>query len=546
MLLNKAFSQGRDKSGDVAKIKRGGLTGGLRVGKPARQQTGKSAVRGGQPVIGFRAYQGPVFWDEESGILVLHWARQIGKSFTLAAWAVARLINKLETHREWLVTVLSNSRENGAEFCQKAGQACRLMDAAYETKDQSPDLTYGNMRMEIRITRRVKGQEHVGRIKVLAANPRTARGFSGDLILDEFAFHEDSSAIWEAAEPILAANREYLCRIASTGNGRHNLFHVMSAGPGPDNGEYFRSIGGYRVSRVTRTGAYQMGVKIFDAHTRAPITPEQARAQALDVRAYDQNYECKFNDENMCLLTHELIQAATRGGLPIDEQAWSDASLARMIVAEGPLHAGQDVGRNRDLSVIAVVEKSGGRRRVIAMLRMAGLRLPEQQKQLDRLFAAPKFRSISIDMTGLGLGLVEYAQLRWRRRVQGVNFSRTEPINDFIRSEGRAAETARVTENMAMDLLGHFERKSLTLEVQLDAALLEDLRKPERIVSPGGRVSIAATRTEAGHADHFWALALALRDAAGAHVPVAWAALPNPLPTIGNFGMGKVLRTIPM
>ena len=29
-----------------------------------------------------RPYQMPVFWDEESGIVVLHWARQVGKSFT--------------------------------------------------------------------------------------------------------------------------------------------------------------------------------------------------------------------------------------------------------------------------------------------------------------------------------------------------------------------------------------------------------------------------------------------------------------------------------
>ena len=43
---------------------------------------------------------------------------------------------------------------------------------------------------------------------------------SGDLILDEFAFHEDANAIWNAAEPILSSNADYLCRIASTPNGK--------------------------------------------------------------------------------------------------------------------------------------------------------------------------------------------------------------------------------------------------------------------------------------------------------------------------------------
>ncbi len=68
------------------------------------------------------------------------------------------------------------------------------------------------------------------RIKDLAANPRTARGFSGDLILDEFAFHHDDAAIWEAAEPILSSNKDFLCRIASTGNGRYNMFYRMATG----------------------------------------------------------------------------------------------------------------------------------------------------------------------------------------------------------------------------------------------------------------------------------------------------------------------------
>src|SRR5579871_1640945 len=38
--------------------------------------------------IAWREYQRPVVEDDVSGIVVLHWARQIGKSFTLAGWAV--------------------------------------------------------------------------------------------------------------------------------------------------------------------------------------------------------------------------------------------------------------------------------------------------------------------------------------------------------------------------------------------------------------------------------------------------------------------------
>ena len=70
-----------------------------------------------------------------------------------------------------------------------------IIDGLDADGEAEADEPYENMRFEVRITTGGK----TGRIKVLAANPRTARGFSGDLILDEFAFHEDSGSIWYAS-----------------------------------------------------------------------------------------------------------------------------------------------------------------------------------------------------------------------------------------------------------------------------------------------------------------------------------------------------------
>ena len=52
----------------------------------------------------------------------------------------------------------------------------------------------------------------------------------------------------------------------------------------------------------------------------------------------------------------------------------------------------------------------------------------------------------------------------------------------------------------------------------MDAGLRDDLRKPEKITSPGGRVSIAAARDVKDHADRFWAIALAIRATQAANV----------------------------
>jgi len=372
-------------------------------------------------------------------------------------------------------------------------------EALDQRTDISEDMKYDMMRGEVRIT--VEGQ--VGRILVLAANPRTARGFSGDLILDEFAFHENSQAIWEAAEPIISSNPDFLCRIASTGNGKRNMFYqLISEGRIP----YYR---------VRRSDAWaSREIKIYSAVTGKEITPTQARAEASDKRAYDQNYECMFNDENSALLTQELINAAQREGVLIENQEWSEATLIRLATQTiGDLYLGQDVGRNRDLSVQTVTEKIGQAYRIVAMLRMENMRLPAQRQQLKRIATLPKFKRGEIDMTGIGLGLFEFAQdessRTWGRKIFGVNFGSSEPISKRLKADGKKGEKARVTEIMATDMLGVFEDRRI--EIPMDPTLRDSLRKPEKIVSPGGRVSIAATRDDAGHADEFWSVALSIR-----------------------------------
>jgi phage FluMu gp28-like protein len=558
--------------------------------------------------VKLRPYQWPILHDHKSGIVVLHWARQIGKSYALAAWAVLRLLRR----KGRLVTVLSNSRENGAEFLLKCSEICRLCGTQFETKDASCSPGFDDMRMELRIHFKQK----TSRIKVLAANPRTARGFSGDLILDEFAFHEDSAAIWAAAEPILASNKDFLCRIASTGNGRHNMFFRMVDGApsfsikkentepptsnasatdlqpqrksplllpkGPHNAERSSLMGqltcgglgkplgrdegeepvcnpdakdhplnrpagtfspsggegndiapanvfplsasGFRVSKMTRTEAHKLGTPVYDLQTRQPITPEQARAQALDKRAYDQNFECAFGDESLTLLTHELISAAEQDDVGIIcEQDWNSDALD-LLRSCGRLYAGFDVGRKHDLSVITVLEQAGNVFKVRAILRMSDMRLPEQELRLGELCRLQQFQRVAIDLTGLGLGLFEYAQKTFgRSRIQGINFASTVPITTTIRSDGGKRETVRVTEAMAMELLRVYEDRRI--RHPRDERLREDLRKPEKITSPGGRVSIAATRDEAGHADHFWSFALAIEATSKGQVPCGYRRL---------------------
>ena len=62
---------------------------------------------------------------------------------------------------------------------------------------------------------------------------------------------------------------------------------------------------------------------------------------------------------------------------------------------------------------------------------------------------------------------------------------------------------------MATELAAAHEDKRISYPA--DTTMRDDLRKPHKVTSANGRVSIAAESTQTGHADHFWALALALR-----------------------------------
>jgi len=464
-------------------------------------------IASNEALIKFRTYQEAVARDHETKTMVICWSRQIGKSFTLASWAVDRLL----LYPGRLVTVLSNSKDNGAEFAIKAREVCEKLQKAVEAvefEDKTPDdpsLSAEEVFQAMHFEVKVKVQGKWGRIKVIAASPRTARGFSGDLILDEFAFHEDSRAIWEAAEPIISANPDFLCRISSTLNGTRNMFYQLLK-----DGRYVTNI-------MPRSRAYSMGLKIYSAITGKQITPNEARAEALDKRAYDQNYECIAADESMTLLTHDLINGAARDGIPLCNQAWSGEALVRMA-STSDLYFGWDFARSGDLSVIWALGKEGSTLRTVAILRMKGLRTPAQNAQLDLLCAQRTFRKGAIDFTGPGVGATDYAQDKWGTyRIEAVNFSSSVPISRRMAADGRKAPTAPVPEVMAANLLEAFEDHRI--EIPSEPEIRDDLRKPEKLTAPSGRVSIAAERTEAGHADHFWGLALAIRAATSGSGP---------------------------
>lgn len=496
------------------------------VGRPKEEALQKAVSEAiTNPLLYFREYQLPVFQDKTTKILMLEWSRQIGKSHTLANWAIDRVVSRLgkEEVKSWLVVVISNSKANGAEFGMKVGEAAEAFRQAVESVQKEYGLSDEEIKefgielddCQYKLTLRMKidGMEKTGRIIVLSASPRTARGFSGDLILDEFAHHMEARALWAAAEPIISSNPEFLCRIASTHSTTGSLFYKWT------------SSNHFPLVSITRTDAWKMSqndpvapLKIVSLKTGKEITPDEAREEADDQRNYDCNYENNPHTDSGALLPLPLIhQAQQPMAWEPDAQNWSEDTLARLRRIEGPLYAGLDVGRKKDLSVLSVIHLLPDRkRRLVAMLVMKGMpHIPHQSTQIIRLLDSTTWvKRLMVDATGEGIGLTQYLEHTKGSRVQGIHFASYVRVEIGIGAGGKRIEQSiPVTEQMGNDMLSVFRDGMIEIPVG-DMALENSLHLPEKVVSQDGtRVMIASSKTKdedgyTEHADRFWSIAL--------------------------------------
>ena len=155
----------------------------------------------------------------------------------------------------------------------------------------------------------------------------------------------------------------------------------------------------------------------------------------------------------------------------------------------GPLFAGFDVGRKRDRSVLWVLERVGDVYHTRGVRVMEAMPFSQQEDLLHLLLRDPRVKRLCVDSTGIGAMLAERLRQRWNHRVEGVHF------------------TAAAKSELAMPLVRLFQDR--LVRVPGDAETREDLHKVRRTVTSAGNVRLDATRDEAGHADRFWALALA-------------------------------------
>ena len=301
-----------------------------------------------EPVITFLPYQ-KAWIEDKSRFKIGMFTRRGGKTFGTCGEAVIDCIDHEIEGGKTRWTILSRSEGTAKEAIDEAVRP--MTKAFYEVKGTlrgSPEFTTEDFHVPAHAREVIEnGVAHMidvpeatykaqevrfpggSRITAISASPDAARGFGGNLILDEFAFHRDSRRIWASAFPVAIRNGNRI-RIISTPNGKGNKFHeIMTT---KDNNWSKHHIDIYE--------AVKQGLD---------VDPEELRKALNDEDAWNQEFLLHWMDASSAWLPYDLISSCEHvtAGHPA-------------LYRGGPCFVGVDIAARNDLFVIWVLELVDG------------------------------------------------------------------------------------------------------------------------------------------------------------------------------------------
>lgn len=304
-------------------------------------------------------------------------------------------------------------------------------------------------------------------IEALPGKPDSARGYSGNVFVDEFCIIERPDEIWRACIPIITnelSGRKYKFRVSSTPKGKnHRFYDIMT---NKDN-EY----SAWSLHETSVHDAKRQGM---------PIDIEAIRKAMNDPDGFAQEYELHWLESVAQLLSRDLVESCFHGDCTLDPGYWETTQDRR--------YTGFDVGRHRDLSVSWVL-----RNRSDVLFTEEVLVMEQTPFDIQQSLVGERIRLSTktvLDATGMGEETGERLQTRW--------------------GEG-AVEALRLTmetKNMVFGGLKSRMQRGI-IKIPANRIILDDLCSLEKQVTDQGNVRILAARTKDGHADRANALALA-------------------------------------
>lgn len=417
----------------------------------------------------FFGYQQNWLLDPSKDALLLK-SRQSGGSHTYAAVAVLwSILNKQDT------IIISKTERDAVELLTgkiavHISVLVKLGSLRAVTVQSSMErIVFSNGSRIISLAPAGKGGKGSG-----------GRGYTGNLILDEFAYYAHPEEQWDASSAVTTHGGRR--RILSTPNGVGNQFYVVFKE---------RKELDYRLHRVTIHQAIADGMVNLD-----PKMLLLSECQN-DIRKFGQIYECKFLDSEYQFFPFDLLESARKDD-------YGDGFTGAYV-------AGLDIGRRVDLTVLTVLQKHGTERkwclRWIEKTRRTSL------SDLERMVGDAKkrfnFRKLSVDATGIGDMPVEELQKKFgHSKIDAITFT-----------PDMKAEMATATfQVLSRDQLWLPSKKMRQAGCEPDECdlLIQDMASIQRISTDAGGVKYDAPHTKHGHADRAWSLCLAVLSAMNA------------------------------
>ncbi len=406
--------------------------------------------------------------DDVSRFKAAMFARQSGKTFGSTLEIVDSCLDAEAEGRSERWVILSRGERQAGE-AMNAGVKVHLDNYQTAFKALEYDWEATTRALEVVLPGGSK-------ITALPANPDTARGFTANVLLDEFAFHADSRAIWQALFPVVSKPGLKL-RVVSTPNGKGNKFYeLMTMG----DEHALRETG-----NVIAEGWSLHSCDIYQAVAGGLDRDiDELKAAIGDPEAWAQEFELQWLDSAHAWLPFDLIDAAEH-----------DAAGDPNAYAGGICYVGIDIAARNDLFVIAIVEPRGDVHWVREIIERRGATFAEQDQLLDEVMRGYTVGRVCIDQTGMGEKPVEDAKRHYGDyRVEGVLFSAAS--KQLMATRAREA----------------FEDRRVRIPAG-SPDLRADLHSLKRIQLPSGNIRFDADRDAGSHADRTWSLFLALHAA---------------------------------
>jgi len=440
---------------------------------------GNARVIPANPKAIFLPYQGKWVLDN-SRLKLMEKGRQIGLSWSTAYATVSRTALASARLDQW---VSSRDDIQAKLFLEDCKLWSGILDIAARDLGEvavDPDSKHSAYVLRFANERRIHS---------MSSNPDAQAGKRGGRVLDEFALHPDPRKLWSIAYPGITWGGSM--EVISTHRGSQNFFNQLVREARENGNPKKISLHRVTLEEALNDGfLWKLQQSLPTDDERQAMTEEEyfdwVKAGCADQESFLQEYMCQPADDDAAFLEYDLI-ASCEYPTAVD---W------RKIEGRD-LYAGIDIGRKHDLTVLWIVERLGD---VLYTRHIETLKNMAKADQEAVLWPwINRCRRTCIDATGLGIGWADDAQRKFGSyAVEAVTF------------------TPRIKESLAYPVRSRMEDRRL--RIPYDQAIRSDLRSVTKQVSVGGNVRFTAERTPDGHADRFWALALAIEAAGNAPV----------------------------